>query len=674
LVLNGYFSKLFMHFISQKNDLMLKYLLYTKFEYIEKLIEFSNYFSISECLTKIFLGNFISEGGSETEATQGSDHDYSTELKLVKYKVIEKVLESVHLKEDTIIDQKMLDRIENISQLLLECLSNMKFYHMFMENIFLVENLNKILVSILSNSNNDMHNREESTKSLLKVLIKINENILKDFGVQVNPFFTNDNGGNFLNNEEEITSIVNNLGISPSPNNILSKFSGNEKILKHIEKVIEILSETTEKVILDYSKQLNSDNTFNSTYEKQTHMLGLKKLIAFEYIKSVIEILVSLNDLNETETNEEEHKIHKILVENINKFFEIFKRTSFFKVSFDILFKYEMNNMYQKLFEHMITLISKKSTPDFIIKHVFSNEENCCDFLNLIINYFNNNSDNNFQYNSGNKLHCNLLAILCQIANDIWITENKSLIEILKGQEEATNKFEIFIETFVNPVKVRFDKGLLIDIKSKVTNSEYLNEYEYTEERTVPEGSKYSFNEIIQSGLTNFSNGGLPLHDEQDFEDMSVGIEQMNMGREEEPYQQNDSDNIKVIFEENPKSKLRESMFFADQNDEASKSDNILNINDSHLAFDEAFTMDKLDTDAELIFGTGNENRILDQSPLTSFDPNKTIHKKRDNINNVSTTSGPTPDNNQKFYDNIYWNFTSPVKGEDEILKELFTD
>lgn len=668
-VLTGYFSKLFMHLISQKNNIVLRYLLYTKFEYIEKLIEFSNYFSISECLIKILLGNFISETSSETITQQPIDHDYSSELKIAKYRVIETILDSIDIKEDKIFDQKLLDRIENVSQLLLECLSNMKFYHMFMENIILVEKLNKILVSILTFSNNDIFNRQESTKSLLKVLIKINENILKDFGIQVNPFFTNDNGGNFLNNEEEITSIVNSLGSTPSPNKILSKLN-----LKHIEKIIEIVSETAEKVIIDFSMKENSHNSFNSTFEKPTHMLGLRKLIAFEYIKSVIEILVSINDLNEIERNEEEHKIHIVLIENVNKFFDVFKRTNFFKVSIDNLFKYEMNNMYQNLFEHMIILITKKSSPDFIIKHIFSKEETCCDFLNTIINYFNNKSDNSFEFNSGNKLHSNLLAILCKISNDIWITENKFLLEILKGQEDGSNQFEIFIETFVNPVKIRFDKGLLIDIKSKVTNLESLNEYEYTEERMVPEGSKYSFNEIIQTGLINFSNGGLPLHDEEDLEclNLGTGIDQINNRQDAQRQQYCESDNIKVIFEENPNSKLRESMLFLNQDDEPSKYNDFLNINQNHLAFDEAFSMEKIDTDTDIIFATGNKNSLIDKIPQISFDPNLTINKKRDGehvyYNEINS------DNNQMFNDNIYWNFHQSTQRDEEILKELSKD
>lgn len=58
-----------------------------------------------------------------------------------------------------------------------------------------------------------------------------------------------------------------------------------------------------------------------------------------------------------------------------------------FNILIDYYFEFEFNNVYQKLFEHLIILLVNLHTPTNIVKLFFED----CDFLGKFINYTINN-------------------------------------------------------------------------------------------------------------------------------------------------------------------------------------------------------------------------------------------------------------------------------------------
>jgi hypothetical protein len=61
--------------------------------------------------------------------------------------------------------------------------------------------------------------------------------------------------------------------------------------------------------------------------------------------------------------------------------------TNIFKVAIKYLIEFDMNNIYQKLFEQMILVLTNKYASQIIIDHIFKE----LDFLSLLIDNCQNN-------------------------------------------------------------------------------------------------------------------------------------------------------------------------------------------------------------------------------------------------------------------------------------------
>lgn len=477
--------KIFTNLMNVKSQVIIDYIS-DHLEVIDKMIQFLDLSSISECILRIF--DTLHKFTDKKELKENIFYKKTTNLIIL---IIEKIFKSAF---DCKINDKHL-LMENISYLLLESFSGNIFYEFFMENLPLFEMLNKLL---LINLTNDI-----VSQNILKILIKINENILRSLGIPFNEFFTRDTGINWINQEEELHIIKKKQDDKFFDKNY-SQLNNIENVqfLSRIQTLFNSIYSTWNKVI--------EDMTNNKNYLAR---LGVKRLIEFEYIKSVLEVLINLNEI--LICNGQEISLTEIIQEEMNINFKSFLTTNFIQFSISSFFTYELNNMYQNLFVELINIFTHKNCPDTIIDQVFSNKENCCKFLDQLIQYSTYDLEERLINNTSIASGC--FSQIIKISNTITNSSNDRLIEILNEKE---NKFKFFSETFIEPIQNIFNKGLLIDVKSKFYDPSELDEYEYTEQKlTFTEMSKNSLSYAIKKCISNFLKGGV-YEDEptEDFE------------------------------------------------------------------------------------------------------------------------------------------------------------
>jgi hypothetical protein len=316
-VLAGYFYKIFNHLLTQKSQTFIKYLFTTKLEVLENLVFHTNRKSIAECLVRILL--------FQTEEVANSAE--------IKLSIIEKILNELEITKD-------VEKVENLTYVLFECFSNKNFFLICLKN----RSLFKILQTTAC--------KQIKPKEMLKVLVKFNENILKEFGQSVTPPFVKEIEFPNFNNIEMMEDINEN----PQNTNQIELFD----IKEHIESIVESLSLSMIKFATDFTST-NQVKSFSSTYNKEQKILGTQKLTEFEYVKSVFEIIINCYAQN-------------LCVEKLNEISENLLKTDFFNQCLKLFYEFPLNNIYQKHFEHLIMIMVNSHTPEILIKGIFLGE------------------------------------------------------------------------------------------------------------------------------------------------------------------------------------------------------------------------------------------------------------------------------------------------------------
>jgi len=573
-VLSGYFSKIFNHLMNLRGSHVLKYLFYQRNDLISCFIKHMNRKAISECVYRILIA-FTDDIKDATEH---------------KVAIIDKILSEIENNDP--------EKVDNISDLLLECLTNRKFYYIFISNVKLLEKLHRSVVRNLDQS---------ISKDLIKILAKINENILKDFGNAVTPVFAHDNNDNMFN----FNNIEANMNIDDDSSlNYNTKSSNGFNIKNHLDAIFDILSESSLQIIADFTRTDN-DSVITTTYDQKKRILGAKKLAEFEYLKTIIDILINGYASN-------------LFIDKLNESVEKIIKTDLFKVAIENFIEFEFNNVYQKYFEQLMILTVNKYTPEELIKHVFVD----CNFLNLLITNCENNLK--FKFNSGKEINSGFFPVLCEIALHVSASENVYLKEITDKNE----RFKNFCKYFVEPIKNRFNQGLLYNIQATkiITNFDRLNsplgDYDYAETHSKESDSHSNvpLNEIIKSCFNEFLNGK---------KEESKDATSINDRKDSSFNYDNDFNPIDFISK--LESKEKESL-------------------------DEGFIKDRQDYDDPIFEVRENIPKMDFNIKEENFNINENIYGMEDSTKEEEEQSD--------FYDNHYWKGLNVVDNED-FLKEL---
>jgi hypothetical protein len=191
---------------------------------------------ISECISKV-LSAYTDDIKNATER---------------KIEIIEKLL-------DKLITTTDIDTIYDISEIFIESLRDRKFYHIFKTNPHLFEKLYSIVEVRIKDP--------DLVRELMKILIKINENILKDFGNTVTPLFEKQSF-----NTEDIFGLNSSVNIDEE----ICKIDNLVEAKNNLEKIFAILSKSAFIVILDYVTPAEVE-FMETTFGTKTAILGTKK-------------------------------------------------------------------------------------------------------------------------------------------------------------------------------------------------------------------------------------------------------------------------------------------------------------------------------------------------------------------------------------------------------------
>ena len=221
------------------------------------------------------------------------------------------------------------------------------------------------LIEKLQDSIQRFINEKEDVKvtCLLKLLIKINETLLKDFENKVTKNF------NFDETENEIINIIrsidkgvssfdygNKMDILQDSINIVKNYS--ERLIKLIDRSLEIILND----IMNDDEDKKEEIIINVFSESKTKKFGVKSLFEWELFRTILDIYV-----NYYSTNELKEKIDDSIKRLIDS--KIFSK--FIK----LYFYYKMNNIFQNRVNEIISIIISEKSPTNLVKALFEIEE-----------------------------------------------------------------------------------------------------------------------------------------------------------------------------------------------------------------------------------------------------------------------------------------------------------
>ena len=331
-VLVGYFYKIVNHLINSQSSKIIQYL----FDYPKKMeldvlgliIKNMKRKSMGELVNKLLL---FQEEGVE---------DFLPK----KLELLEKVLEE--LKETT-----EEDKYQCICYTLENTFYNKSFFVEFMKEPKFLDLLYAILEKSQDNS--------KKLISVLRLLINIHENILK-------------------NVDERITISV----AQENPMDFLSMFNGtygmdetgqkemNQELQQIVEKLIQNLINLIEKSKFnfmndfdDYSSPENSE--FMSTYQISQKKLGMKKLAQLEFFRTILDLLINAYAKFDVESVRESIKN---IINNAQE------KKLFWKMH-KLFFDFPFCNLYQSLYFQIFDIILNEHCPEELVKNVFIEKE-----------------------------------------------------------------------------------------------------------------------------------------------------------------------------------------------------------------------------------------------------------------------------------------------------------
>ena len=265
-VLSGYFSKIFNHLINNKNYKLIKYIFIQNCNFIDKLIKNIKRKSISDCLYKLLIMPI-----DENEIKEGNE---------IKINIVENIFEKINTFDN--------ESIINVSELIVECLKNKNFYLNFISQTRIFEIIYYLITydekKNIANSDNELINildanenkKNEILKCILKILNKLNENILKFFGSNIITPSINNEAENFFNLQSiNLDAGVNSVNDDESNNQFDSL-----KVKNKLDEISGILSIISYKIIQEYKdseKNVQDNLTILTTFDISKRIFGTKR-------------------------------------------------------------------------------------------------------------------------------------------------------------------------------------------------------------------------------------------------------------------------------------------------------------------------------------------------------------------------------------------------------------
>ena len=386
-VLVGYFYKIIQHLLLNKSKELLN-CIFNKFNDItfDGFCKHLNRKAIGECIKNLLIYN-------EDEVPNLNEN-----RKILVEKIFNELKET---KEE--------DKCFAISDTIINCIVKKYFFNILMLN----ENVIDLIFQIIYNNLNN----ERNFRTLIQLMIKINEQILSSFDKLITPNLNSENDlfmsydNNDANyNEDSLKNVLTNLFKSIKDSNLI-----------FFEDLHQI-----------------DDNKLSTTYEGSQKKLGLKKLILVEFLRSLIDILVNTNS-------------KKILLNEINDIINLINKNKIFSLLNDLFFEYDFNNIYQSFYLQIFAIILNENSPENLVNGILLSDNLNTREKNFIPKLLEHTLKNmKFEYKSGRESDSCFFAAEIKLINDIINSNNEYVKKIINEEKDFLTFYEILVKRINN--------------------------------------------------------------------------------------------------------------------------------------------------------------------------------------------------------------------------------
>ena len=523
-VLMGYFAKLVNNLLKDKPEILLGYIFNKKPEIIQKLIIHINRKAIGNTIE-----NFILNLNDDIFLLS---NDYII-------KICKSLIEGLNNVET---DER---GVEVICDLLINSMvtSSKNNLSLFLNAEGLMEKLEEIIEKFMNEK------KDDKVTYLLKLLIKINDTLLKDFENKVTKNFT------FDETENEIINIIRSIDRGGSAYDALTNKSdfagvGTSFLKKNPERLIKLIDKNMEIIINDIMKDdedKKEEVIINCYSEKKHKKFGVKSLYEWELLRSTLDIYVNFYAIDEQK-------------DNIDLSIKKISESKIFSKFIQLYFYYTMNNIFQNRVNEIVSIIINEKTPSVLVKSLFEIEDDFSkNFIFLLVNNIINNPK--FSYEPSNqKMNSTLMANNCDLLNQISSSTNPIIVELL-GKDK---NIKFFIDDFASKISTKFsDKLLYSDLEESTSKVDFMNplydnfENKQNDKENESKSSKRSINQEIDLHFliyNKFLNG----------EDYSSLLKEEE--EEEEKKKENEEEEEEINKQEKVDEEIEESPLFEARN------------------------------------------------------------------------------------------------------------
>ena len=438
-VLVGYFYKILNSLINIHQMKIIDYLLdYPKKEendILSLLIKHMNRKSMSNIVQKLLIFD---------EEMMSKYDDKKLEL-----------LSKIFVELD-ITDEK--NKYDCICDCICSIINNRQFFDLFMTKKELLEKIYNILFDCKIN---DKYN------SLLKLLIKINENILQHFPVHYTET-NNENNNDMMN--------INNDNACSLDKSVSSPDDNLDTLKNYLLTLFNILEKNQFSFLDDFKS--NENYEFTATYMEKQKKIGIKKILETEYLKTLVDVLV----------NSYASRYHD---DNIEQLIKICNEKNIFWNLHDLFFNFPFSNIFQIYYNQIVKIVLNENSPNSLIDAFLT--EGMGSKRNLIELYIDKVfSDMKFIFKLTNTQSLNpIFSYMITILNKIFTCQNL----YVKSTIEKSKDLSVFHEVLVQEIDSIFNQKLLLSDNSNFGGFGFDNIEEETPLKTF--GPK-NFMEIIE--------------------------------------------------------------------------------------------------------------------------------------------------------------------------------
>ncbi len=593
-VLVGYFYKIIQHLLINKSSELLN-CIFNKYSDItfEGFCKHLNRKAIGECIKNLLVFN----------------EDDISNLNEKRKMLVEKIFNE--LKETT-----EEEKCYAICDTIINCIVKKNFFNILMLNQNVIDSLFQIIYNNLNNDRN--------LRTLLNLMIKINEQILASFDKLVTPN---------LNTENDLFMSYDN-----------NEANYNEDSLKKI--LIPLFKSIKDSNLIFFEDLHQIDNNeLYTTYEKNQKKLGLKKLILVEYLRSLIDILVNTNSKN-------------ILSNEVNDIINLINQNKTLSLLNDLFFEYEFNNIYQSFYLQIFAIILNQHSPENLVNGILLNDnlnEPNKNFIPKLLDHTLNNMK--FEYKSRKKSDSCFFAAEIKLINDIINSNNEYVQKIINVEKD----FLTFNEILVKRINTLFTQKLLYtefngfpNFNNEESNNIIPNNKSIDEiinesikiYNIYKKGENYQelLNEIIEKEKEKKHENQLSISqeliNEEDINDNDINV-----------FCDEDEKQTKGLIDDSPKNDNEKKMelengFIEDDNDNDNEIDVVENLND-RIIFDKKDS-DEINNKNEIKRKNENDENEEEEEKKEEKKGKKNIEKEDEEEEEVENEEEDNEENEEK--------------------------